>query len=228
VAIGAFARDLGLFADQMKTGFGESLRAQALKVVQETQRQFPPAPAMPKFYINGTASPTLVPVNDNTQEVLIYFDHRREVATKVIAQIRAGSPKISGEYIDELTLFVDGNEARSVLEILPGRFVSVVNTAPYARRLEIGKKFDGTPFVKQVAPGIVQRNGSTLIGRDFRKVAQVIFTYQDIGRPYILKGRQIGTRYLSNVGTFVTRKGNKDRRAGDAVRYPATIILERI
>lgn len=228
MAIGAFARDLGLFTDQMRSGFGAVLRAQAEQIVKETQNQFPLAPAMPKFYINGTGSQNLNPVNDNTQEVLIYFDHRREVASKVIDQIRAGSPVDKGKYRDELTLFVDGNEALSVMQILPGRFVSIVNTAHYARRLEVGKKFDGSPFVKKVQPGIVERNGSTMIGRDFRRVAQTIFTFQDIGKPYILKGKRIGSRYLSNAGTFVTRTGNKDRRKGDAVRYPAIIILERL
>ena len=101
----------------------------------------------------------------------------------------------------------------------PWLAVTIVATAPYSRRLEMGKGKDGKPFVVQVAPHIVQETAK-LVGKDYRGVATVRFSYEDIEGPAAGAARSARTRATD-------RAGRRAARAQEvAMRFPAIRIVD--
>lgn len=218
---------------------GEESRAQvqreAARVVKET-RTASPAPPAYKVTIGGTARAVydrdLPELNLRQNDAVeLYFDHRREVVLGTVEFLRLLSPVKSGTYQNSFEVFINGQEAPGLLAalplIVPGVSLQIINVTPYARKLEVGKRKDGSPFVLQVPPGIVERAGGKLAATKFKRLSDIFFTYRDIDDAWILRGSEIGSTYSNNLGKRTKRKAWADRRAGESVRYPAVIIRER-
>lgn len=141
--------------------------------------------------------------------VIIEYGYMREVAQETLRALVARSPRVSGDYARSFVLLVNGQEA-DTLDAIRHETTEVVilNTSPYARRLEVGKRSDGRPFVIQVKPRIVEEVAITARAR-FGNVARMSFGYFDLGSGYTLR-RSAGRA--------------KGRRAGAAIRYPGIRI----
>lgn len=235
MTLAAFKRSIVAYTKMI----GEESRAQvqreAERVVKEVRAASGIAPAY-RVNIGGNNKgvydgdlPRFVLRNNDGIE--LYFDHRREVARGTMDWLRRLSPVDSGEYQNSFEVFVNGQEqpdlAAALPMIKPGVTLQIINVTPYARRLEVGKRADGSPFVLQTPPGIVERAGGRQSAAQYKRLADIFFTYRDIDDPWILGGSQIGTSYINNLGKKTKRRAWADRRAGEPVRYPAVIIGER-
>lgn len=159
------------------------------------------------------------PIEAAERLVVVEYGYLREVVAETLRSLVARSPKTTGRYARSFVVMVGGQEIES-LEQIPhdAAEVVIVNTQPYARRLEVGKRADGRPFVVRVNPAIVEETAITA-ARRFGNVAELRFAYFDLTDPYVLR----------NDGT-AGRRGRvrwKDRRAGRPVRYPGIRIAPR-
>lgn len=137
------------------------------------------------------------------------YDSRPEIVFATLAALTRNSPRLSGEYARSHIILVNGTQVSEVPSALAySDVVTITNTVPYARRLEVGVSEDGTPFVVQVAPRIYERTAKREIIPQFRQIADIRFAYVDISGAY--RRKRSG--------------GRRDRGVGSAIRYPAIII----
>lgn len=140
--------------------------------------------------------------------IILQWRYLREIAAVALRRLRERAPELSGAYKRGLVLFVGDGEAGLSAGGIPAaaQRLTVVATQPYSRRLEVGKDAAGGPFVVQVAPHIVQETAA-LLANDYRGVATVRFTYEDVEGPAAARGRG----------------SSKARRA---LRYPAIRVVD--
>jgi hypothetical protein len=232
--VAAFQRDLTAFARSLGDESRNLVQREAEKLVVETRAASPIPPAY-RVTIGGKASriedgplgKLALGINDAVE---LYFDHRREVAEQTWLELRAQSPVDTGNYMESFVLYVNheavGQPNEGYRLIVPGARVEIINVMPYARRLEVGKQRDGSPFVVQTPPGMVERSVSIMQKGRYRKLADVFFTFADLSDAAINKGTLVGTRYVNNLGKTVVRRNDKDRRAGTRITYPMVILGE--
>ncbi len=138
--------------------------------------------------------------------IIIEYRYLREIVRDTLIALVQRSPQRSGRYARSFVVLVGGVEIDQIEQMdhdVPE--VVIVNVQPYARRLEVGKRSDGRPFVVQVSPGIME-DTARLARRRFGNVATVRFGYIN----------------LANVATLRRAQGTgRGRRAGDAITYPA-------
>jgi hypothetical protein len=149
------------------------------------------------------------PIEAAERQVIIEYGYLREVAQETLRALVARSPYQSGAYARSFVLLVAGQEVDTLTAITHDTAeVVILNTSPYARRLEVGKRRDGGPFVVQVKPRIVEET-AILARRRFANVARLSFGYFDLANGYALR-RSAGRA--------------KARRKGAAIRYPGIRI----
>lgn len=163
------------------------------------------------------------PGNANLESVvlpgpIVYrYRYMREMLTVALDELRKASPVISGLYRDSHTLFINGIPVTGAPpNIRAGDEVFIANPVPYARRIEVGLKEDGRPFVIQVAPRIYERVMKTVLVPRYRGVAKLSHGYVTIPAAYIIKGR-LPSHYIAKGG--IRRK--RRQRVGEPVRSPA-------
>lgn len=156
-----------------------------------------------------------------TSTVVFVWQYHLEVVRDTLQALISRSPVLSGNYVRSIILLVDGTQA----ELGPNgeiegagigaetREVVIVATADYARRLEVGKRKDGSPVVRQVAPHIVEET-AIVARRLFGTVATITFAYVEISNPYVLKRASSHRRVRGRLVTEMT--------------YPAIRISPRI
>ena len=149
------------------------------------------------------------PIDSAKNVVVIEYRYMREIVKEALDRLRIRSPVASGRYANSFEVSADGRQiedwSRIPYEVAE---VLIVNTTPYARRLEVGKKKDGTPFVVQVAPHIVE-SVALFMGLKWQQIAIIKHTYIDLaGAPVIL--------------SKISR-----RKKAARVRYPAMRISMR-
>jgi len=148
------------------------------------------------------------PIEAAERQVIIEYGYLREVVQETMRALVARSPRRSGGYARSFVVMIDGEQVDNAAAITHETAeVVIVNTSPYARRLEIGKRRDGRPFVIQVKPRIVEEIAIAARSR-FGNVAKLAFGYFDLASAYTLR----------------TSARRKDRRAGAPIRYPGIRI----
>jgi hypothetical protein len=171
------------------------------------------------------------PIEQAQAEVVIEYGYLREVALAVLTALIQASPKRTGDFARGWVILLDGVEIEALDAIThASREVVVVNTRPYARRLEVGKDADGKPFVINAEYKFIERTAIAM-RRRFGNVAQLWFNYFDLAAPYILKGgggRRVA--YKQNRRSSGHRAGQESRvvgagRRGEAMRYPGVRIV---
>jgi hypothetical protein len=174
------------------------------KVLQGQQARSGVRPGT-RHVVDGKVGAAFESVKPGGRIVTIY-DYRKEVALFVLAALRSASPSSSGRYRRSHFMLLNGQEAASLPDTLADSdVVTITNSTPYARRLEVGKKRDGSPFVVQVEPRIYERVAKKVAGPRYRNVAAIAFNYVDLANPY-------------------RKVASKRRGAGQSIRYPAIII----
>lgn len=145
------------------------------------------------------------------------------------------APHEGGDFANGWVVAVDGKPWIGALTDIPaGAEVMIVNTVPYARKIQVG----AMPLMS-VPPGIVERVRSRVRSRFPTLDAEVTFvrlpsSFGDarFPTPYILRGRQRSfavahiARIRANGGRSVVTN-RKDSREGEQVTYPALIISTR-
>jgi hypothetical protein len=153
--------------------------------------------------------------------ILFSWMYLGEVVREIVRALAARGPVLTGAYLESIIVFVDGvqaamgaNDEVHLKEIVLGtKRIVIVPTVPYARRLEVGTRKGGGPFVIQVAPHIVEQTAIST-RRLYGNFADISFNYVDISNPHVLKRPY-------------NRKHRHDR-TNTMVRYPAIIIEPRV
>ncbi len=233
----AFSRQVQVFVDKLPDLAAKEVQAQATRVVREV-RQANSVPPAYRINIGGkyvnifdVELPQNLPFNSNSQ-VVLQFDYRREIVLETLRILLQNSPEISGDYKDAFTLYIDGkaslNFNQAIKDIVPGARVQIINRAPYARKLEVGKRWDGSPFVLTKPPGMVERSASQASASKYQRLARIFFSYADLSDAYILQGSEIGSTYIDNLGQTVRRGKKKDRVGGQPISYPSITVAEKV
>jgi hypothetical protein len=144
-----------------------------------------------------------------------------EIVQAALSMVRAASPVKSGQYVRSHELFVNGVRVDVLPKISAGDEVWIVNVAPYARRIEVGKTKDGRVFVLQVPDRIYQRSHQKL-KQKYRQMAEIGHGFVNLPESYRLKADQ-KVRRFTKTGVKISA-ATKDRRKGSAITYPAITI----
>lgn len=153
-----------------------------------------------------------------------------------LAELRKRSPAHSGAFRKSWAVLVDGKGWTGAPGKIPmGAEVWIVNTMPYARKIEVGGQRISVP------PGIVEGVRRPLMSRFKRIRAQRAFKPLRGGRdarggpvPYILRGAGIASgvswdkkakEWTQKHAAYVSRRA--DRQAGEQMLYPTLILTEK-
>lgn len=211
----------------------EAAKAEERRVVGQALRISGVAPAVQRFVDgrlvseNGPMGLGLLGVKP-TSKVTLRYAYTKEVAKYARELLIKVAPKRSRNYIRDIMIFVNGERVNSLHGEIPyDAEITIVPTADYVRRLEVGKKRNGQPFIVQAPYHMVELLTKSQVQPKYRKLAEVSFKYTDLDNPYILKGRLVGTKYKNQAGRVATRKAWADRTAGQPIRYP-TMVIGRI
>jgi hypothetical protein len=206
----AYVTQVGIAQKQnAKQAFIATARAEEARVIREQTARAGIAPGLIRI-VDGVRNGQYENVRENGV-IILQWKYLREIAAVTMARLKARAPEVSGEYKRSLKLFVGDAEAAEVSAF--AQRITVVATAPYSRRLEVGKDAQGGPFVVQVSPHIVAETAQFL-ARDYAGVAQIKFTYEDVEGPAAASRR-------ASTGS---RRG--DRQRDVALRYPAIRIVD--
>lgn len=152
--------------------------------------------------------------------IVFRYRYIRELILFALEELRKASPVISGAYRDSHTLYINGVPVSAIPDrIEAGTDIMIANPVPYARRLEVGLKEDGRPFVVQVEPRIYERVMKRTLRPRFRNVARLEHAYALLPDAYVIKGR-LPSHYIAKGG--VRRKRRQE--VGQPVRSPAIVI----
>jgi hypothetical protein len=220
VGIAELAVDAAAEALQQQT-----VQAQQEVIARESSRSGGIAP-LPRVVVDGVEDAPLSAINGDSV-IVILWNYLPEAARKTYDALVQRSPRLSGRYVEGLLVFIDdqpgdfGDIDNDTKEV---RFVASV---PYARRLEVGKDHRGSPWVKQVAPHIVEE--TAIVGkRKFGDLANVTYSYVDLSGAWALSPAGMTPRHFEG-GRW--RYGKSPRtRSGmleTHVRYPAILITPR-
>ncbi len=182
-----------------------------------------PKPSGYRQIVDGVAGAPLVAVRPDGV-IVFAWQYLRLVAEDTREALVRRSPRDTGAYIDSILFLVDGQQADAEAITGETKEVHIVPGVPYARRLEVGKRKDGQPFVQQVAPHIVQET-ATVAKRLYDDLADIRFTYVDLNDAYYIRSpagwRKRGFKEFAKHGTGrpIVEK---------FVRYPAILITPRV
>lgn len=228
--LNAFVTQLGtqLFEGvetDLRTAIINQVDIQKQRVLSEqTGRSGGIAPLL-RLVVDNKADPTLASVEANSRVVLAW-SYMPEVAIKTYDALVARSPKQSGKYIEGLLRFVDAEPVEDFRTAITfdTTEVRIVASVDYARKLEIGKDKRGQPWVKQVAPHIVEE--TTYVARSiFGELALFAYQYVELTGAFQLSRKGQFPRHFENGAwrqgrTPRTRHGQLETE----VRYPAILI----
>jgi hypothetical protein len=142
-------------------------------------------------------------------KILFRLGVLQEVAIFALAAARELSPVKSGRYRESWGILVDG-KPRDVAEgpVGPDAAVHVVNTQPYARKIQVrGARFSG------VAPKIADRLANRIRAEFGTAAFRVSVAFVELPGGYAVRGRGKGAK----------RGGT----AGKPLRYPAVLIRQK-
>jgi hypothetical protein len=229
----AFARDFSV-----AFGATDAITRQTMVRVAEGEKARVIADAtarsggLPPLYrqvVNGSENTDLSAVTaDGT--IVFGWNYTREIVRDTVTALVMRSPIVTGQYIESIEVMADGTavgRGRDGTHNLDGitlstKVVTVVVTAAYARRLEVGRRAPkdrrgrntGSPFVLQVKPHIVEET-TTVARRLWGNLAEFEYNYVNITDPYVLKAGSDSIRV-------------KARREISEMAYPAIVITPRI
>jgi hypothetical protein len=130
--------------------------------------------------------------------IVYAFDWMREATALALVALKAAAPKRSGRYVRSFVAVVNGR-AVAIERLALGSAVTLVNTQPYSRKIQVGSK------------GFESRRGlfdraARRVNAEFRGLVKARATFVSLGGAYRL-AKGSGRR--------------RDRVRGAAVTYPA-------
>lgn len=160
------------------------------------------------------------PSNTNLETVrlpgpIVYrYRYFREIITQAFLMLRSAGPMRSGAYASAHTLYVNGVSVRggTVPFIKAGDEIMIVNTVPYARKIEVGRTRAGRSFTIQESQSRVYQRVRDRLRSQYSKLTHIDMNFVSLSDAYLL-------RHTSN-----SRRRRRDRRAGVPVTYPALVF----
>ncbi len=131
-------------------------------IAEQTQRSGGIEPDLETMVIDGRRDANVSDIKA-TSRVILDWNYITEAAIKTVGYLRLHGPELSGRWKDSIVLLVDGHE-QHVDEPIPSDTaqVTVVVTADYARKLEVGRTESGRAFSIQVPQHFVEATTSFL------------------------------------------------------------------
>lgn len=155
--------------------------------------------------------------------ILYEFDWMQDVATYVLAFLRARSPRFRGHYQEHHFMMAQGRRIERVEDIPPGVELIITNDEPYARKIHVGAK----GF--RVSKGIYE-NARQALQSKFGELIYVELKFIQLPGGYVLRGRRPRKAAAQNRRSSVFRAGGqflaarKDTAEGQPMTYPALVI----
>lgn len=217
----------GKAVEEAKRLFAQEHRARVREVVEDAKRRSGSVPGQ-ETAVDGRIG---VPLEQVKQRALTSFEYINEIVDVALMLLRQASPVDSGDYRTSHHV-VDGAKV-SYGARQSNRAVVISNDKPYSRRLEIGVKKDGTPFVADVPPRIYERVAKELQRRYDGATMDVSYAFVELPGGYVIKGRlSRRVAYKRSRRSSGFRKGATSRvlsnagQKGKALRYPALVITQ--
>lgn len=155
--------------------------------------------------------------------IVFRYRYHREIVSEAIKALRAASPFVSGTYVRSHEIFVDGVRVDELPRTMrTGAQIMIVNVAPYARRIEIGKTKAGRTFVIQVPDRIYERAAQRMRSK-YKNIGDIRFNYVDLPAGYIAKGKLSPTYGVKTKGELITQRKRR-QKAGVQIKYPAIFV----
>ena len=160
--------------------------------------------------------------------ILIAWHYLTEAVIRTVTYLEENGPERKGGWKASIATFVDDAAVPRTARLPPGATEAVVVVrADYARRLEVGKRDSGGPFVLQVPMHFVEQAAVVL-----RPVLRPLgweprFTYVDVPNAFALSVEATRRRRFGRRGIVTERSprrvaGSRDMES--QVRYPAIVI----
>lgn len=144
--------------------------------------------------------------------ILYVFSWWPEIIEFALEFLQRRSPERSGRFKNSWFVMVSGSTVSSFADVPVGAVVTVTNSQPYARKIEVG-------HMKMSVPHGIVEDGRQAIQRQYGKILEVKKTFITLPGGYILKGV-----FTKGVRQFSRTRLRPDVRAGQPVSYPALIL----
>lgn len=155
--------------------------------------------------VNGRRGAALETAHPDKGTIVFRFRLAAEVIPWIMAELIRRSPigpaGGAGTYREQHLLFADGVQVHMSENLPPAAEYAIINSTPYARKIEIGATRSGRPFVISAEPRLYDSVSHEAASR-FRNIVKISYTF----RP--LEG---GYQLVSKRGT-------------SAMRYPTIIV----
>jgi hypothetical protein len=206
----AFVTQVGIKQKQhVRQALIATARSEEARVIREQRARAGYVPTLTRI-VDGKRGAPYESVSENGL-IILQWGYLREIAAVMMDRLRARSPQDQGDYKRGLKLFVGGSETDTVPP--NAQNLTAVATVPYARKLEVGTRKGGGPFVLQVQPHIVQETAK-LLAKDYKGVATIRFDYAEFE----------GLQYRRATRDSSTRRARRERDT--ALRYPAIKVVD--
>lgn len=207
----AFRSTLDVFVREMNekglAAFHRAAEGEMRRVV-EAQRQRAGIPPATTVIADGVRH---APISSAKKIVVIEYRYWQEIVSEAIRFFEGRAPRRTGAYLGSVRVFVDGSLVQP--NKIPENFaeITISPTVLYSRRLEVGKRKDGRPYVVQVPPRIVD--------------AVTVMLRKKYGRAANFKTE---FRRLEGESSIRARGLRRNRRAkrsrGGEMTYPSIVI----
>lgn len=198
MAFKAFDRTVSFAAGTADTKWLEAELARFAKAaLSEAQREGAATTVFVRA-VNGVRGAPEESVTLPGSGIVYAFDWMREATALALVALKAAAPKRSGRYVRSFVAVVNGR-AVAIERLALGSAVTLVNTQPYSRKIQVGSK------------GFESRRGlfdraARRVNAQFRGLVKARATFVSLGGAYRL-AKGSGRR--------------RDRARGAAVTYPA-------
>lgn len=162
--------------------------------------------------------------------ILLQWHYLTEAVIRVVDHLLVAGPEQKGDWKDSVQTFV-GDDLVPRSQRLPADATeaTVVVRADYARRLEVGKRDSGGPFVLQVPMHFVEESSVALKPVLRRLGWQPRFTYVSLADGFGLSAAAMRRRHFGERGIRTEKSDRKiagSRERETTVRYPAIVITK--
>jgi len=230
-----FVNNLVVATKELTTEAAKEALVRAAIVERDRVLHGRPKPSSYRQIVDGVEGASLESVRPDGV-IVFAWHYLAEVVEATLAMLAQAAPVDSGNFLEQIAVFVDDQEvvrgAKSGLFALPDlgpdSVVKIVATTPYSRRLEVGKRKDGSKFVLRAEYRFVEK--TTIAARSlYKELATFEYLMVDLQGAYQLARRSSTFRRAFVNGRWI--QGSTQRRRGGqtetAVRYPAIIIRSR-
>jgi hypothetical protein len=196
----AFQQDFILFRKALDAEASRAVAQAArdgerdIKADQATRRGIAPGVVSAVDGVQGRAYEAVKP----NGVIVELFDYRAEIVYACFQELVARSPigpEEGGHYRNEHFAMLDGAGLQPMTVATAQQLanvarITITNTMPYARKLEVGVTKDGSPFVHSGEPHIYE-SAMQPVRREFGGVAKISFGYADLANAYVGKHGQM-------------------------------------